>query len=202
MKRDFIEAIKHRRTCYDIGNKKLISHQRVVEIVDTALLYVPSAFNCQSTRIVILFGSHHAKLWDITKSVLQEIVPAKSFERTRLKIDGSFAAGCGTILFFEDTQVVETQKREMPTYADVFDVYSAQTSAMHQFTIWTMLCDVGYGASLQHYNPLIDKAVAEQWSIDPTWRLMAQMPFGNSLKSTAARLQHKLLSQRRVVFDE
>lgn len=200
MKRDFIEAIKHRRTYYDIGNSMLTSERKVIEIIDTALLYIPSAFNVQSTRIVILFGEHHAKLWEITKQTLHEIVPEKAFERTQQKIDNSFAAGCGTILFFEDTEAVEMQKREMPTYADMFDIYSVQTSAMHQFAIWTMLTDAGYGASLQHYNPLIDKRVAEQWDIPTEWRLMAEMPFGNPLKSPGPKIQHKPVAERRWIF--
>ena len=202
MKRDFIEAIKHRHTYYDIGDSMLTTRQRVVDIIDTALLNVPSAFNVQSARIIILFDKHHDKLWEITKGVLREIVPAKSFERTEQKIDKCFAAGCGTILFFEDTEAVDAQKREMPTYAEVFDVYSAQGSAMCQFAIWTMLCDAGYGASLQHYNPLIDKLVAEQWNVPHTWRLMAQMPFGNPLKTPPAKVQYKALDERRIVFDD
>lgn len=202
MKRDFIEAIKHRRTYYDIGDSMMTTRRRVVEIVDAAILWVPSAFNVQSTRILLLFDSHHYKLWEIVKDVLRDIVPAASFGKTEQKINGSFAAGCGTILFFEDTEVVEEQKRKMPTYADVFDIYSAQTSAMHQFAIWTMLSDAGYGASLQHYNPLIDRRVAEQWDIAPTWRLMAQMPFGNPLKNPLGKIQHKPLAERRLVFED
>ena len=202
MKRDFIEAIKHRRTYYDIGNSMLTSERKVIEIIDTALLYIPSAFNVQSTRIVILFGEHHAKLWEITKDTLRKIVPEKAFERTQQKIDNSFAAGCGTILFFEDTEAVEMQKREMPTYADMFDIYSVQTSAMHQFAIWTMLTDAGYGASLQHYNPLIDNAVMERWLISSKWRLIAQMPFGTPLDIPTERLQRSAPQSRRVVFGE
>lgn len=49
---------------------------------------------------------------------------------------------------------------------------------MHQFAIWTMLEDRGFGASLQHYNPLIDKEVQEHWGLPDSWRLIAQMPFG------------------------
>lgn len=36
----------------------------------------------------------------------------------------------------------------------------------------------GWGASLQHYNPLIDEVVRETWQISPTWKLVAQIPFG------------------------
>jgi len=40
-----------------------------------------------------------------------------------------------------------------------------------------MLEDAGLGASLQHYNPLIDQETAETWDINPDWKLLAQMPF-------------------------
>jgi predicted oxidoreductase (fatty acid repression mutant protein) len=36
----------------------------------------------------------------------------------------------------------------------------------------------GLGASLQHYNPLIDKEVRENWQVPENWLLVAQMPFG------------------------
>ena len=37
----------------------------------------------------------------------------------------------------------------------------------------------GLGASLQHYNPLIDEAVAREWQLPASWKLTAQMPFGS-----------------------
>lgn len=41
-----------------------------------------------------------------------------------------------------------------------------------------MLEDTGLGASLQHYNPLIDDEVRKRWSLPREWKLIAQMPFG------------------------
>ena len=34
------------------------------------------------------------------------------------------------------------------------------------------------GASLQHYNPLIDDEVRRVWNLSDDWKLIAQMPFG------------------------
>ena len=47
---------------------------------------------------------------------------------------------------------------------------------MHQFAIWTMLEDMGLGASLQHYNPLIDDEVRRTWNLPGDWMMIAQMP--------------------------
>ena len=38
------------------------------------------------------------------------------------------------------------------------------------------------GASLQHYNPLIDDEVKKTFNLPLEWRLVAQMPFGSITK--------------------
>ncbi|MNU09462.1 hypothetical protein D3C72_2560420 [compost metagenome] len=44
--------------------------------------------------------------------------------------------------------------------------------------MWTALEEEGLGASLQHYNPLIDEHVKNEWKLPENWKLIAQMPFG------------------------
>lgn len=171
-------AIESRRTYYGINNDSLISDNDIQEIIDFAVLNVPSAFNSQSTRIVLLLGDHHKKLWNIVKRILKSKVPAEAYPATEAKINNSFAAGYGTVLFYEDESVVEGLQNAFPSYHDNFPVWSQHTSAMHQFAIWTLLEEAGFGASLQHYNPIIDEEVAKAFDIHPKWKLIAQMPFG------------------------
>lgn len=178
MNRNFNESIKSRRSYYNINNTSPISDSAIEEILKTAILNVPSAFNSQSTKLVILLGDNHKKVWDITKQTLKKIVSPDSFAATETKIDNCFAAGYGTVLFFEDTEVVEGLQKSFPSYSDNFPKWSQHTSAMHQFAIWTMLENAGFGASLQHYNPLIDEEVINTWNLNPKWALVAQMPFG------------------------
>ena len=194
MARSFKEAIQHRRTHYGIGNNSPISDNEIHEIIKTAVTHVP-----QSTRIVLLLGENHKKLWEIVKDTLRKIVPAEAYKATEAKIDNSFEAGYGTVLFFEDTAVVEGLQKQFPSYKDNFPVWSQQTSAMHQLAIWTMLEDAGFGASLQHYNPLIDEAVAKQWHINPNWKLIAEMPFGTSTQEPGEK-QFAPLEERILVF--
>lgn len=178
MNRNFKEAIAHRRTYYSITDRSPISDKEIKDILDFAVKHVPSAFNSQTTRVVLLLGEQHKKVWDITKEVLRKIVPADAFTATETKIDTCFRSGYGTVLFYEDTEIVRGLQKAFPTYSEKFPVWSEQTSGMHQFAIWTMLEDAGLGASLQHYNPLIDEKVAKEWNINKNWTLIAQMPFG------------------------
>lgn len=202
MKHTFIEAVEHRRSCYSLGAAKAATEEEIVKTIDRLILCSPSAFNCQSSRVVILFGLHHICFWGIVKETLSEVVPPQDFDATCCKIDNSFAAGCGTVLFYEDKSTVNRLKENYPLYAENMDNYASQTSAMLQFAIWTALSDLGFGATLQHYNPLIDHRVAEQWNIDNNWQLMAQMPFGTPLTHPAAKNQHLPLSARRLLFSE
>lgn len=172
------EAVKNRRSYYGIDSQSPVSDEKIKEIIDFAVTNVPSAFNSQSTRIVLLLHENHKKLWQLTKDILRQVVPEEAFAATEAKIDGSLEAGYATILFYEDWGVVENLQKTFPAYKDNFPLWAQQTSAMHQFAIWTMLEEVGFGASLQHYNPLIDEKVAQMWNIDPNWKLIAQMPFG------------------------
>lgn len=179
MKKDFKEAVLHRRSYYSIDNKVTVPENEIKEVVNFAVKHVPSAFNSQSTRVVLLLGDHHKKLWNIVKETLRKLVSDEIFKNTEAKINNSFASGYGTVLFFEDRTVVENLQKSFPSYSEKFPEWSSHTSAMHQYVIWTMLESMGLGASLQHYNPLIDEEVRETWGLNSDWELVAQMPFGN-----------------------
>ncbi|WP_159886946.1 nitroreductase family protein [Paenibacillus puerhi] len=182
MATDFWTAVKGRRSVYTLGKESTISDERIQEIVAEAVKHTPSAFNSQSTRLVLLLGEQHNKLWDITTSTLKAIVPADQFESTQQKMDG-FRGAYGTVLFFEDESVIQGLQAAFAAYQDRFPVWSQHTSAMHQFVIWTALEAEGLGANLQHYNPLIDEQVKSEWKLPENWSLVAQLVFG---KPTAA----------------
>lgn len=178
MTTDFYAALKERRSYYGINKEIKISDERIKEIVEFAVKYTPSAFNSQTARLVVLTGEAHNKLWDITTETLRSVVGEGDFEGTQQKMD-SFKAGYGTVLFFEDEAIVKSLQEQFALYADNFPVWSQQSSGMHQLVVWTALESEGLGASLQHYNPLIDDDVKKEWDIPGNWKLIAQMPFGN-----------------------
>ncbi len=73
------------------------------------------------------------------------------------------------ISFYEDQDVVSGLQEQMPNYYDNFAIWSTQTNAMHQFAIWTALATKGIGASLQHYNPLVDETTSKEFNIPKSW---------------------------------
>ncbi|EQB87248.1 putative oxidoreductase (fatty acid repression mutant protein) [Clostridium punense] len=177
MKKDFYSAVADRRSFYGIGKESVISDERIQEVVEHAVKYAPSAFNSQSTRVVLLLGHEHDMLWNITKEALRKIVPEDKFKPTEEKIN-SFQNGYGTVLFFEESSITKGLQEQFPLYKDNFPIWAQQSNGMNQYIIWTALEVEGFGVSLQHYNEIIEEQVKNQWNIESNWKLIAQMPFG------------------------
>ena len=87
MSKSFLEAVKARRTFYGLSKDIVVPADRIKEIVGEAVNHTPSAFNSQSSRVVVLFGEQSDKLWSITKESLRQIVPAESFAATEERIN-------------------------------------------------------------------------------------------------------------------
>jgi len=173
----FLELIKTRRTYYQLNKELPVSTARVEEVIKDTLLYVPSSFNSQSNRIVVLFGADHEKFWDLVSAALKPLVPEANWGATATRMAG-FKAGAGTVLFYEDQTVVEKMQATYAIYADKFPIWAMQSDGMLQLALWVALEADGLGANLQHYNPVVDAAVTAEWNIPATWQLNAQLVFG------------------------
>ncbi|KAF4984936.1 hypothetical protein FDECE_16965 [Fusarium decemcellulare] len=193
-----LALVRTRRTYYALNKQITVSPQRIDHIVKESLLHVPSSFNSQSTRVVVLHGAAHDKLWDIVTSVLKAKVPEAKWEPTGRKM-AMFKNGAGTIMFFEDQAVVDKMSAQFRSYAQHFDGWATQSDGMLQYTIWLALDAEGLGANLQHYNPIIDPKVADEWDIPPTWKLKAQMVFGERT-DTPGEKEFMPLEERYRVF--
>lgn len=174
----FIDHIKNRRTIYAIAKNVTQTPEQLDEVIHTAIKHSPSSFNSQSSRAVTLYGDSHHQFWEIVRNTLKNIVPAEAFEGTSKKID-SFSAGYATVLFYEDQDVIKGLQEQFPLYADNFPIWSEHSTGIAQFAVWTALSEIGIGASLQHYNPIIDAEVAETFQIPASWKLRAQLVLGS-----------------------
>lgn len=102
-----LQAFDHRRSCYNLSNKSLIPHEELKQLVQDCLNVVPSAFNTQTTRLVVLVGQHHTKLWEIVGDALRNKIGAERYASgTESKIK-AFGSAHGTIVFADDPKAVE-----------------------------------------------------------------------------------------------
>lgn len=174
-----VESLKKRRTYYNINDVLPVSAEEVVALVKELTELVPDAFNMKSARVVIALDEQNDKLWDT-------IYDAFGGKVAREKIDG-FSAGRGTILFFIDEDTVKGMQDRFASYAANFPGWALQANGMLQLSIWSSLRELGIGASLQHYNPVIDDGVREFFELPASYQLVAQMPFGGIVEEPAEK---------------
>lgn len=186
MSNDFYDILMKRRSVYGLDDKVELSEPEIIELVNHAVKYCPSAFNSQSSRVLVLFNDHHRKFWDLTAAELKKVTPPDRFPATAEKIK-AFAAARGTVLFFEDENIVKGLQKSFPLYKDKFPVWSEQADGILAFAVWCLFAENNIGASLQHYNPLVDGFVRTEWQIPENWKLIAQMPFGRKIAEPGSK---------------
>ncbi len=201
MAKSIVEVMAKRRSIYDLSAELPLSREAVAALVKEVVLLSPTALNGQETHAVVLFGPAHRRLWtEIVMSALRPQVPPERFGRTEAKLK-SIAAGAGTILFFSDSAKIAGFKASFPLYADHFEVWSHENLGILEGNIWNALAEKNIGASLQHYNPLIDDRVKKAWDLPASWRLDAQMVFGG-INSVPAPKAKEPIETRVAVFGE
>ncbi|KAK4049740.1 type II nitroreductase [Microbotryomycetes sp. JL221] len=182
----FAEAIKTRRSYYALSSDLEVSDSKLEEIVQFYLKHLPSTFNSQSSRAVLVLHDDHRKVWDFTKDGLIAAIGEQAYENgTKDKING-FRGAYGTVLLFEDTTVIKGLQEKMPTYADKFPQFADHAHGGLAIALWTALENEvpGLGANLQHYNPLPDAAIKKEYDLPESWELKAQLVFGKIVAPT------------------
>ncbi|MQB72913.1 nitroreductase [Lactobacillus reuteri] len=179
MNSQFNSLAANRRSIYALGDNLSQTPEEIFDLVKQTIKNSPTAFNSQTVRAVVLFGKSSDKVWEIVEDALRKIAKSPdAFEQTKSKID-SFKAGYGTILYFTDTTIVHQLENDYPSYAANFANWAEQSLGGAQQAVWTALAEQGIGASLQHYNPLIDDAIHQVFNLPADWQLRAEMPFGS-----------------------
>lgn len=184
-------GLKLRRSIYALNKELEISESEVVRFIEETVELVPDAFNMKSQRVVVALGERQNRLWDEISAVFDGKVPQE-------KIDG-FKGAYGTVLYFYDKEVVNGLMEKFPAYAQNFPNWAQQSNGMLQISIWAGLRDLGIGANLQHYNPVIDNVVKEMFDIPESYVLLAQMPFGGIVSEPEAKEKEDIAARVKVV---
>jgi predicted oxidoreductase (fatty acid repression mutant protein) len=186
-----IETLKSRRTYYDINKSIPVNENQVFDLIKESTKLVPDAFDMKSSRVVIVTKEKQDLLWD-------KIYNEFDSQVSREKID-SFKNGYGTILYFIDKSAVKNLETQFPLYAPRMIEWAKQSCGMLQLSIWSGLKELNIGASLQHFNPVIDTMVKELFDVPDSYILNAQMPFGG-INSEPQEKSEEDISKRVKIF--
>lgn len=184
------EALAQRRSYYNISNELEVSEEQIIDAINEVTSLVPDAFNMKSQRVAVVLGEKHKELWDAVYDTFGGEVKME-------KID-TFKNGAGTVLFFTDKSVVENLQEQFELYAQNFPIWAQQSNGMLQLAVWTALRELDLGASLQHYNPIIDENVSKLLDLPENYVLTAQMPFGAIVEEPEAKEKEEIADRVKV----
>lgn len=94
----FFAAVEGRRTIYALSDSSPIPDARIVEIVQKAVRHVPSSYNVQSARVVVILKEEHKKLWDFADAGLKETVPEGVYGFLAPRV-AAFKAAYGSVCY-------------------------------------------------------------------------------------------------------
>lgn len=184
----FVDLAEKRRSIYALGTDSNYSKKDIENRIREVVKQVPSAFNSQTTRVVVLFDSANEKFWNHIYDVQQNVLEGEMWDMMSGIITGA-KNGIGTVLFFEDKEAVEG----MPAQGVRQEAYKQNNNANAQYAVWLALAEMDLGASLQHFNvgyeQGFDKGTKEMFNLPESYEMLAQMPFG-SVEQQAGEKEH------------
>lgn len=184
----FVDLVEKRRSIYALGTASRYFKQDIEKRIREVVIKVPSAFNSQITRVVILFDNANIKFWNHIYDVQKDVLEGEMWDMMSSIITGG-KEGIGIVLFFEDKDAVES----MPARGVRQEAYKQNNNANAQYAVWLALTEMDLGASLKHFNvgyeQGFDKATKEMFDLPESYEMLAQMPFG-SIEQEAGEKDH------------
>lgn len=81
---NFSDLQAKRRSIYALGKDVELTNQELIDTIQGAILQTPTAFNSQTSRVVILLDEESDAFWnEIAYSELEKVTPAEAFEGTK-----------------------------------------------------------------------------------------------------------------------
>lgn len=109
---NFTDLQIKRRSIYTLGKDVELSNQELIDTIQGAVLNTPTAFNSQTSRVVILLDEESDAFWnDIAYSELEKVTPAEAFEGTKERLKGFAQAPFGQIVAPAGDKDIQTEGR-------------------------------------------------------------------------------------------
>lgn len=166
-----LKSISTRRTIYQLKPELPagVTIEDVQATVQAIIKEIPTAFNSQVNRALILTGGSHKKVWEQVANSLEGDAAKKRPQSIR---DEAY----GSVIFFTDDKTTEKLQGDFPAWSAAFPQFADHSSGAAQIISWTALEGLGLGAHLQHYNGYVKGALPEK--IPANWSVVAQLAFG------------------------
>jgi predicted oxidoreductase (fatty acid repression mutant protein) len=157
----------------------------LVEELASAARLVPSSFDAQPWRVVVL-RERNVDFWELVTATIEERLEGDRRDRYLARAAGMRDGGM-TLLIFEDLALSAPQDRLTPEEARD---HTAQSLGMLQLTLWLSLTAHGLATSPQHWHEFLeDVALSFAGLPEEGFRLVAFMPVGRAAESPGPRAE-------------
>jgi uncharacterized protein len=159
-----------------------LSDALIADLIMAADL-VPSAFDAQPWRVVILHDRHDA-LWDMIERTITRRLDGDRRARYLARVDALRGGGM-TLLVFED--VARAGPQDNLTHEEARD-QASQSVGMLQLALWLTLTAHGMATSLQHWQWLMEDVALTFVGLPAEgFRLVTFMPVGSATEPPVTR---------------
>lgn len=76
----FFAALRTRRSVYALKRSSPISDAAIRELIETSINLAPTAYNSQTSRVALVFGDKHKRMWDAIWTENQKTFPSGECE--------------------------------------------------------------------------------------------------------------------------
>lgn len=174
---EFDQLLEKRRSTYMMSANTDVTEEAIVEALRKNVRQVPTAYNSQTTRYVVVFGDANKKLWEHIYDVQKDVLDSELWTQVGPVVN-SYKDVKGTVIFFEDHNALEN----IPSPGNSRNIYKQNNAGNGQLVTWLTLAELGLGATLNHFNigfeQGFDSKIREFFNLPDTYEMTAQMPFG------------------------
>eukprot|EP01113_Clastostelium_recurvatum_P023543 TRINITY_DN2808_c0_g1_i3.p1 TRINITY_DN2808_c0_g1~~TRINITY_DN2808_c0_g1_i3.p1 ORF type:complete len:285 (+),score=60.42 TRINITY_DN2808_c0_g1_i3:124-978(+) len=138
-----------------------------------------------SSRVIILVGKDHIKLWDFIYFSMKAILTDEEFKESPhaalasrlMNVDGHHTTTAGTVLFLEKAGSRPHTYRPRTLQPRGLASYTSSKSYPED-DVHSTLYALGLASSIQFFSGLIESTARQYWNLPSGYRLVSQMPFG------------------------
>jgi predicted oxidoreductase (fatty acid repression mutant protein) len=87
MAEEYLRLITKRRTYYSLANESPIPDSKVIQTVQEAMRHSPSSLNGRTSRVVVLLGDDHRKLWGMALEIMSSVLSGEQWEMYEKKLN-------------------------------------------------------------------------------------------------------------------
>lgn len=149
-----------------------LSADDVTKLIQQVVAITPTCYNCQGSRVIILYGEEHTRFWQRLMKLKVDTAEERRF------LEESVVPAAGTVVLLEDDLSVKVMQKMYPSFAMAFPYFAEHSSGMVELSLTVGLAQKEIGTIIRHYRTDPAEVLEADSDVPETWKMKAQIAFG------------------------